>query len=80
MGMNPQDKRDMTISEFISRCDAYCAANGIRRATLSKKLLHDTRRLELLAAGAVDIGVNRLKRAISDLDALEAASSEKAVS
>jgi hypothetical protein len=62
----------MTISDFISRCDALCVKRGVTRVWLSKRLLGDTYRLEKLAAGEVDIGVKRLDRALCDLAALEA--------
>jgi len=62
----------MTISDFISRCDALCEKRGVTRVWLSKRLLGDTYRLEKLASGEVDIGVKRLDRAVSDLSALEA--------
>lgn len=41
------------------------------RTWLSKRLLHDTYRLGLLSDGKVDIGVNRLARAMGELEALE---------
>lgn len=61
----------MTISEFIARCDAYCKASGRKRVWLSKRLLSDTSRLQLLAEGKVDIGVKRLEQASADLVLLE---------
>lgn len=63
----------MTIPEFISRCDAYCKRADVSRVWLSKRLLSDTRRLDHLANGNVDIGVKRLERAVRDLADLEAA-------
>lgn len=63
----------MSITQFIERCDRFCEKAGVSRTWLSKRLLHDTYRLELLAAGSVDIGVKRLSRAVADLEELEAA-------
>lgn len=60
----------MTIPDFIRMCDAYCAQAGVSRTWLSKRLLKDTTRLQQLADGEVDIGVKRLQRAVSDLQAL----------
>lgn len=68
----------MTISDFIARCDAFCAKRGVTRVWLSKRLLGDTYRLDKLAAGEVDIGVKRLDRAVSDLAALEADAASEA--
>lgn len=62
----------MTISDFISRCDRYCADAGVSRTWLSKRLFADTFRIQSLADGKSDVGVNRLARAMSDLEALEA--------
>lgn len=63
----------MTIPDFIARCDRYCAAADVSRTWLSKRLFADTFRLQSLADGKSDVGVNRLARAAADLDALEAA-------
>lgn len=63
----------MTISDFIERCDRYCAAAEVSRVWLSKRLLSDTFRLRDLADGKVDIGVKRLERAVADLEELERA-------
>lgn len=63
----------MMIPDFIRRCDAYCREAGVKRVWLSKRLLQDTYRLEKLANGDVDIGVQRLERASRDLAKLEAA-------
>lgn len=60
----------MTIPEFISRCDAYCAEAGVSRVWLSKRLFSDTFRLDQLEAGVSDVGVRRLARAVADLAAL----------
>ena len=61
----------MDIPDFIARCDRYCAKADVTRTWLSKRLLHDTYRLDLLSKGEVDIGVKRLARAADDLAALE---------
>lgn len=61
----------MDIRDFIIRCDTFCDQRDVSRTWLSKRLLHDTYRLDLLARDEVDIGVKRLDRAISDLTALE---------
>lgn len=66
----------MTIPEFIKRCDAYCQATGRSRVWLSKALLADTFRLDLLAKGSVDIGVKRLAKAAEDLAELERLAAE----
>jgi hypothetical protein len=63
----------MDIADFIARCDRYCAAADVSRTWLSKRLLHDTYRLDLLGKGEVDIGVKRLARAADDLGGLERA-------
>jgi hypothetical protein len=63
----------MTISDFIARCDRYCAAADVTRVWLSKRLFNDTYRLGQLADGESDIGVKRLTRAAQDLEALELA-------
>lgn len=62
----------MSINDFIERCDRFCEATGLARATLSKKLFQDTYRLEDLAADKSDVGVKRLERAIAALEELEA--------
>ena len=67
----------MEIPAFIERCNAYCAAAGISRVTLSKKLFDDTRRLNHLAAGVSDVGVMRLARAVDTLSGLERALAAK---
>lgn len=61
----------MSISDFIARCDAYCAATGVSRVWLSKRLFQDTYRLDHLAEGKTDVGVKRLERAADDLAGLE---------
>lgn len=61
----------MSIPEFIARCDTFCRQTGVSRTWLSKRLLHDTSRLKLLAQGKADIGVRRLERAVADLAELE---------
>jgi hypothetical protein len=61
----------MTIADFIERCDKFAAQRGVSRVWLSKKLLADHRRLDKLARGEADIGVQRLERAADDLSALE---------
>lgn len=61
----------MSISEFIARCDRYCAERDKTRTWLSKRLFKDTYRLDDLAAGDTDVGVRRLERAAADLAELE---------
>lgn len=61
----------MSIQEFIARCDRFCETTGVSRTWLSKRLLKDTFRLDLLANGEVDIGVRRMERALADLKTLE---------
>lgn len=60
------------IEEFISRCDAVAVALGITRPALSNRLLFDSRRLDLIALGEVDIGVMRLQQAQEDLKVIAA--------
>lgn len=67
----------MNISDFIERCDAYRAKRGVSRVWLSKRLLADTYRLDKLARGEVDIGVQRLERAAEDLAELERLDAEQ---
>lgn len=61
----------MSIQTFISRCDRFCVRANVSRTWLSKRLLKDTFRLDLLARGEVDIGVKRMARALEDLKTLE---------
>ena len=61
----------MSIPAFIERCDRFCVEAGVSRTWLSKRLLKDTRRLQELAEGKVDIGVKRMERAKRDLAVLE---------
>lgn len=61
----------MTIPEFIARCDLYCANASVSRTWLSKRLFADTFRIQSLAEGKSDVGVNRLARAVTDLDAMD---------
>ncbi|WP_295194558.1 hypothetical protein [uncultured Brevundimonas sp.] len=68
----------MSISDFISRCDRYCAHAGVSRVWLSKRLFSDTFRIEQLATGKSDVGVRRLERAVADLVVLEAANDDTA--
>lgn len=63
----------MSIPDFIERCDAYQLRADVSRVWLSKRLFNDTYRLDDLAAGKSDIGVQRLERAEIDLAALEVA-------
>jgi hypothetical protein len=68
----------MSISEFIVRCDRHCQRAGVSRSWLSKRLFSDTDRLDQLAAGNSDVGVNRLARAVADLATLETANDSAA--
>lgn len=61
----------MKISDFIARCDSFCARAGVSRVWLSKRLFSDTFRIDELARDESDVGVKRLERAVSDLSALE---------
>lgn len=61
------------IEKFISDCDRYCEARGIKRATLSKIVLLNASRLQQLADGELNIGFKTLDRAIATLATLEAA-------
>jgi hypothetical protein len=70
-GVLPPLSSSMSIQSFIARCDRYCEAAQVSRTWLSKRLLKDTFRLDLLAAGQVDIGVKRMERALADLRELE---------
>lgn len=72
-GYVPVSSALMSIADFISRCDRYCADTGRKRSWLSKKLFDDTFRLDQLAGGGSDVGVRRLERALAELAALEAA-------
>jgi hypothetical protein len=67
----------MSIADFIERCERYCAARGVSRVWLSKRLFQDTYRLDQLAAGGSDVGVKRLAQAAEDLEKLEAGASEQ---
>lgn len=62
----------MSITEFIASCDRYCRKSGASRTWLSKKLFADTYRIQSLADGKSDVGVNRLARAAADLAAIDA--------
>lgn len=55
------------ITSFITLCEQYAAASGRSLRWISRHLLHDARRLEVLKSGNADIGVKRLGRALSDL-------------
>lgn len=70
----------MTIEQFIARCDRYCADADVSRVWLSKRLFSDTDRLNQLATGGSDVGVNRLARAARDLAALERAHGRRGAS
>lgn len=63
----------MSITEFVTLCDRYCADTGASRTWLSKRLFNDTYRIQSLADGKSDVGVNRLARAAADLTALRVA-------
>jgi hypothetical protein len=78
LGDNSPIPYDMSIPEFIARCDAYCKSAGVSRRWLSKRLFTDTFRLEQLAGGSSDVGVNRLARAIEELARIEAERSQDA--
>lgn len=67
----------MSIPEFITRCDAYQKAAEVSRVWLSKRLFNDTYRLDSLASGESDVGVQRLERAVADLADLERARTER---
>ncbi|WP_312126537.1 hypothetical protein [Brevundimonas sp.] len=60
----------MLISDFIARCDAFCAEREQSRVWLSKRLFNDTFKLDNLANGTADIGVRRMQKACGDLAAL----------
>lgn len=70
-GVLPSLSSSMSIQIFIARCDRYCETANVSRTWLSKRLLKDTFRLDLLAKGEVDIGVKRMERALGDLRNLE---------
>lgn len=63
----------MSITEFVTLCDRYCADTGASRTWLSKRLFNDTYRIQSLADGKSDVGVNRIARAAADLSSLRAA-------
>lgn len=65
------------VELFIARCDAAAERLGITRSALSSRLLADSRRLDLIAAGK-DIGVRRMERAEGDLAAMEGVAHEGA--
>ena len=56
---------------FIRRCDNFAERRRIKRSTLSAWLFNDGRRLDQLAAGKSDVGVQRLSRAVEALSKLE---------
>lgn len=60
------------LQDFVSRCDAYAKAAGVSRVTVSKKLFGQTRKLDDLANGKVDVGYLRLVEAIKQLGLMEA--------
>lgn len=62
---------DEVLPTFIQRCDAYANRAGISRVTVSKKLFGQTRKLDQLAKGEVDVGVARLREADQVLKTLE---------
>jgi hypothetical protein len=70
----------MGIADFITRCDQFCALRGASRSWLSKRLFHDTFRLDELATGESDVGVRRLERATADLARLESEAPHKGAS
>jgi hypothetical protein len=59
------------IENFISRCDRYCEARGIKRTTLSGDVLLNAGRLQQLADGDLNIGFKTLQKAEERLSALE---------
>lgn len=59
-------------AQFIARCDAFAVRRKVKRSTLSAWLFNDGKRLEQIAAGVSDVGVQRLHRAAEGLAALEA--------
>jgi hypothetical protein len=61
----------LTIPAFIARCNAYCEATGRNRVWLSKRLLDNTNRLDLLEKGECDVGVRRMAQAVDALAVLE---------
>lgn len=77
-GQIPHPRSLMTIPDFIARCDRYCEQAQVSRTWLSKRLFNDTYRLRDLDAGATDVGVKRLEKALADLRALEADHSRRA--
>ncbi|MBD3571680.1 hypothetical protein EJ082_01645 [Brevundimonas diminuta] len=64
------DIPDMTRL-FIERCDAFAASRGVKRSTLSVWLFNDGKRLDQIASGTSDVGVQRLHRAAEALCELE---------
>lgn len=67
-GMTQVDPR---LAAFIGRCDRLAERLFVSRATLSLRLLRDGKRLDDIASGRSDIGVQRLSRAERDLAAME---------
>lgn len=60
-----------TIQQFVARCDRYADGAGVSRVTVSKKLFGQTRKLDDLAKGLVDVGVKRLGEAEEQLTSME---------
>lgn len=63
----------MSLTDFISRCDRFCADTGKSRAWVSKRLFNDHDRIEQIASGKSDVGVRRLEAAVAALAELETA-------
>lgn len=64
----------MDISDFITRCDAYCANRKppLSRSRLSTLLFNDGKRIDAIVGGA-EVGHRRLTQAGADLATLESA-------
>lgn len=51
------------IDSLLALVDAYCAGTRLAEATVSTRVMHDGKRIELIRAGR-DIGVRRCREAI----------------
>ena len=49
----------MSIEDFIALVEAYKRATGLAEATISTRVLHDGKRIELIRGGR-DVGARRL--------------------
>lgn len=53
-----------SVANFIKVLEAFCAATGLREATVSTKVFNDGGRIDMIRAGG-DIGANKLDKAMT---------------